>query len=167
MIAVKFMYDKESRAAPPIHAHTSLSDCAIIISHFAITSRMLSDSTATHAQKNSPKSFDHNSLKLSVEEQIMAATSILVVLILTQLLVVSIVAADSRSDEERRQAVCKGLRATGHVPPLAHPANSAVLMDSWNYQNLLPPRTGAVWQQVDNDTNNIVGLATNVSSDEY
>ena len=101
----------------------------------------------------------------------MASTNIFVVLVLSQLLAVNISAGDSESEEERRQAFCTELRSTGtgrHVPSLAYPANLAVLMDSWNYQNLLPPRTGAVWQQVDNDTNNMpVGLTTNVSRDAY
>ena len=41
-------------------------------------------------------------------------------------------------------------------------ANMRVLMDSQNYQNLLPPLTGAVWDQVDNDMDNSYGLTTNV-----
>ena len=46
---------------------------------------------------------------------------------------------------------------------LAYSANIKVLMDSRNYQNLLPQRTGAVWDLVNNDTNNPVGTITNVS----
>ena len=38
-----------------------------------------------------------------------------------------------------------------------------ILMDSWNYRNLLPVRTGSVWEQVDNDMNNVDTLTTNVS----
>ena len=37
------------------------------------------------------------------------------------------------------------------------------LMDSRHYQNLLPPNTGAVWQEVDNDNNNPSGTTTDVS----
>ena len=37
------------------------------------------------------------------------------------------------------------------------------LMDSRHYQNLLPPHADAVWQRVDNDNNNPVGTATDVS----
>ena len=37
------------------------------------------------------------------------------------------------------------------------------LMDSRHYQNLLPPHTDAVWQEVDNDNNNPVGTITDVS----
>ena len=45
----------------------------------------------------------------------------------------------------------------------AYSANMRVLMDSWNYLNLLPPRIGAVWDQVDNDVNNPDRFTTNVS----
>ena len=58
---------------------------------------------------------------------------------------------------------CKDLRTQGTVPIPAYSANMRVLMDSWNYQNLLPSRTGAVWDHVDNDNNNPVGTTTNVS----
>ena len=58
---------------------------------------------------------------------------------------------------------CKDLRTQGTAPIPAYSANMRVLMDSWNYQNLLPPRTGAVWDHVDNDNNNPVGTTTNVS----
>ena len=37
------------------------------------------------------------------------------------------------------------------------------LMDSRHYQNLLPPHTDAVWQEVDNDNNNPSGTTTDVS----
>ena len=63
-------------------------------------------------------------------------------------------------DEEQ---LCRALRAQAVAPIPAYSANMRVLMDSWNYQNLLPPRTGAVWDQVDNDTNNDDGITTNVS----
>jgi acyl-ACP thioesterase len=62
-------------------------------------------------------------------------------------------------DEEA--ARCEELRAYGVVPTPSYFANMRVLMDSWNYENLL--RTGAVWDQVDNDTNNPSGATTNVS----
>ena len=62
---------------------------------------------------------------------------------------------------------CKGLRAQGVAPIPAYSANMRVLMDSWNYVQLLPPRTGAVWDQVDNDTNNPDGVTTNVSLSKY
>ena len=40
------------------------------------------------------------------------------------------------------------------------------LMDSRHYQNLLPPHTNPVWQEVDNDNNNPSGTNTDVSSVE-
>ena len=63
-------------------------------------------------------------------------------------------------DEE---PLCEKLRAQGTAPIPAYSTNMRVLMDSWNYQNLLPDRTGSVWDQVDNDKNNPRGLTTNVS----
>ena len=62
-------------------------------------------------------------------------------------------------DEE---PLCEQFRAEGVVPIPAYSANMRVLMDSWNYQNLLPTRTGAVWDQVDNDDNNPSGITANV-----
>ena len=64
-------------------------------------------------------------------------------------------------DEER---LCQDLRRTGVAPTPNYAPNMAILMDSNNYQNLLPNRTGAVWQQVDNDVNNDPRLTTNVSN---
>ena len=64
-------------------------------------------------------------------------------------------------DEE---TLCEELRPLGVAPTPAYSTNMRVLMDSWNYQNLLPPHTGAVWDQVDNDTRNSPSLTTNVSS---
>ena len=58
--------------------------------------------------------------------------------------------------------LCEQLRAQGAAPIPAYSANMRVLMDSWNYQNLLPGRNGAVWDQVDNDVNNPSGTTTNV-----
>ena len=47
-------------------------------------------------------------------------------------------------------------------PPLS--SHAAVLMDSYNYLVLLGDEgSGAVWQQVDLDTNNIEGIGTEVS----
>ena len=64
-------------------------------------------------------------------------------------------------DEQLQQ--CGLLRAAGAAPVPTYSANMRVLMNSWNYQNLLPPRTGAVWDQVDNDNNNPVGITSTVS----
>ena len=64
---------------------------------------------------------------------------------------------------EDREPLCLMLRAQGAAPIPEYTPNMSVLMDSWDYQNLLPDRAGAVWQQVDNDTNNVEQLTTNVS----
>ena len=71
------------------------------------------------------------------------------------------VGAVAPGDEE---PLCANLRAGGVAPIPAYSANTRVLMDSWNYENLLPQRTGAVWDQVDNDMNNpsYGGTTTNV-----
>ena len=37
------------------------------------------------------------------------------------------------------------------------------LMDSRHYQNLLPPHANPVWQEVDNDNNNLADFTTDVS----
>ena len=66
-------------------------------------------------------------------------------------------------DEESSFAFCRSLRSEGAIPNLSYTANIAVLMDSMNYAELLPPRSGAVWEQVDNDDNNPAELTTNVS----
>ena len=63
-------------------------------------------------------------------------------------------------DEE---PLCQQLRAQGAAPIPNYTPNMRVLMDSWNYQNLLPARIGAIWEQVDNDSNNPTGTITNVS----
>ena len=73
----------------------------------------------------------------------------------------TIVASVAPGDED--QLLCEQLRSVGAAPIPAYSANMRVLMDSWNYQNLLPPRTGAVWDQVDKDTNNREVTTTNVS----
>ncbi len=49
------------------------------------------------------------------------------------------------------------------TPPPVHPPNSRILMDSYNYINLLPPHNGPAWQMVDNDNNNLPGRGTEVS----
>lgn len=62
-------------------------------------------------------------------------------------------------DEERE--ICLTLRGQGAAPTPSYAPNMRVLMDSFNYQSMLPPRTGAVWAQVDNDTNNRDEVTTN------
>ena len=49
------------------------------------------------------------------------------------------------------------------ISPPVYPPNSHVLLDSFNYFNLLPPQDGPVWQEVDLDENNVVGSRTSVS----
>ena len=48
-------------------------------------------------------------------------------------------------------------------PPVVHPLSTKVLMDSFNYLNLLPPHSQAVWQHLDLDNNNEFGAGTEVS----
>ena len=79
---------------------------------------------------------------------------------LTLLIFVAVSAGVAPGDED--QPLCELLRAGEGAPIPAYSANMRVLMDSWNYQNLLPPRTGAVWDHVDNDENNFPGITTNV-----
>ena len=81
------------------------------------------------------------------------------ILMLVSLAVVTTSAGVAPRDEE---PFCSNLRAIGAAPIPAYSANMKVLMDSRNYQNLLPPRTGAVWDQVDNDENNPSGETTRV-----
>ena len=82
-------------------------------------------------------------------------------LMLMSLAVVTTSAGVATGDEEL--GTCSNLRSQGAAPIPAYSANMRVLMDSWNYQNLLSPRPGAVWEQVDNDENNSLQETTNVS----
>ena len=88
-------------------------------------------------------------------------TSALWVVLLLELLVFADTGSSVAPGDE--EPLCRQLRADRVAPIPAYSANIRVLMDSWNYLNLLPPRTRAVWDQVDNDTNNPVGITTNVS----
>ena len=63
---------------------------------------------------------------------------------------------------EHEEPLCRQLRAVGIAPLPAYSANIRVLMDSWNYENLLPPHNRAVWDQVDKDNSNVDGVTTNV-----
>ena len=58
---------------------------------------------------------------------------------------------------------CDVLRASGTIPTPDYDPTTRVLMDTWNYNNLLPDHTGSVWEQVDNDNNNPVATTSNVS----
>ena len=88
------------------------------------------------------------------------ASALWVVLLVELLLVVNPGSSVAPGDKE---VICNNLRSQGAAPIPAYSANMKVLMDSWNYQNLLPPRSEAVWDQVDNDTNNSPEITTNVS----
>ena len=87
------------------------------------------------------------------------ASALWVALLVELLPIVSPGSSVAPGDEE---PICEQLRSLGAAPIPVYTANMRVLMDSWNYQHLLPPRSGAVWDQVDNDANNRVGEATNV-----
>ena len=83
-----------------------------------------------------------------------------VLLVLYTVASVVVAAGVAPGDEEQ---FCQDLRTGGLAPILDYDANMRILMDSYNYQNLLPPRQGAVWDQVDDDDNNAGGITTNVS----
>ena len=89
------------------------------------------------------------------------ASALWVTLLVELLLKVNHGSSVAPGDEE--QLFCENLRSIGAAPTPSYSANMRVLMDSWNYQNLLPPRAGAVWDQVDNDRNNPTNLTINVS----
>ena len=97
-------------------------------------------------------------LKSSARERM--ASALRVALLVELLILVNPGSSVAPRDEELR---CRELRAQGIALIPAYSDNMRVLMDSWNYLSLLPPRTGAVWDQVDNDMNNPVGTTTNVS----
>ena len=73
--------------------------------------------------------------------------------------IVARASAVAPGDEE---PLCDELRAVGSIPTPDYDPTMRVLMDTWNYNNLLPPQSGAVWQQVDDDNNNQPGATTNV-----
>lgn len=87
----------------------------------------------------------------------------MVTLLLALLFQLSMIANGATTAPGDEESVCFDLRASGIAPIPAYSANMNVLMDSWNYLNLLPPRFNAVWDQVDNDVNNPAGFTTNVS----
>ena len=47
--------------------------------------------------------------------------------------------------------LCQQLRANGTAPTPNYATSIRVLLDSWNYENLLPPHLGAVWTEVNID----------------
>ena len=84
------------------------------------------------------------------------------VLVLALLCVVSEVVAQSVAPGDEEDD-CRDLRERMIIETPNYAPNMAILMDSDNYRNLLPNRTGAVWQEVDNDVNNDPTMTTNVS----
>ena len=73
-------------------------------------------------------------------------------------ILVSVTSAGAPGDED---SFCTNeLPLSGTTPP----TNLKILLDSYNYVNLLPPQDGAVWQAVDNDNNNGAGRGTEVKS---
>ena len=84
----------------------------------------------------------------------------MVVFLLTLLQLIVVVSTVAPGDEE---PPCDELRALGSIPTLDYTPTMRVLMDTVNYFNLLPVRTGSVWEQVDNDNNNPAGTTSNVS----
>ena len=78
--------------------------------------------------------------------------------------VISLAGGISIAQGDEGREICQSLRSMGAASIPGYAPNMRALMDSWNYQNLLPPRTGAVWDQVDNDTRNHGSITTNVSN---
>ena len=101
-----------------------------------------------------------------LNERLKGDMSLQGVLLLALLCVISEVVAQSVAPGDEDD-FCVTLRASGNAPIPNYAPNMAILMDSNNYQNLLPNRTGAVWQQVDNDVNNDPRITTNVSRSRY
>ena len=83
-----------------------------------------------------------------------------VVLLLLKVTWVAVMAVGTAPGDE--EDLCADLRSDGVVPIPSYSPTTRILMDSWNYQNLLS-RMGAVWIQVDNDVNNPSDTTTNVS----
>ena len=79
--------------------------------------------------------------------------------VLYVMILVSIISA--RAPEDGNLFCTNELLSSGTIPP-SYPPNSKILLDSYNYVNLLPPQDGAVWQEVDNDNNNEAGRGTEV-----
>ena len=79
-------------------------------------------------------------------------TSALLVALLVEL-VVLINPGSSVAPGDEDQSFCERLRALGAAPIPGYSASMRVLMDSWNYQNLLSDHVDArtVWNQVEDD----------------
>jgi hypothetical protein len=89
--------------------------------------------------------------------------SLSVVLVACVISAIELAAGISIAPGDEEGGICQSLRSSGAAPTPGYAPNMRVLMDSLNYQNLLPPRVGAVWDQVDNDTSNSGSMTTNVS----
>ena len=76
--------------------------------------------------------------------------------VLYAMILVSIISARAPGDGDLFCSTNE-LQSSGTIPPI-YPPNSKILLDSYNYINLLPP----VWQAVDNDNNNEAGRGTEV-----
>ena len=87
----------------------------------------------------------------------------MVVVLLTLDLLLQLLVAVSAVAPGDEEPFCDVLRQRGSIPTPDYDLTMKVLMDTWNYNNLLPPRMGAVWEQVDNDVNNPPAVTTNVS----
>ena len=86
-----------------------------------------------------------------------------VVLLACVISVIELAAGISIAPRDAEGEICPSIRAGGAAPTPSYAPSMKVLMDSWNYQNLIRSR-GGVWDQVDNDTSNSGGmLTTNVS----
>ena len=66
--------------------------------------------------------------------------------LLPLLIVVSVVVMAAGLAPGDEDPLCQELRANVTA------SNIRVLLDSWNYQNLLPPHEGAVWTELHNTT---------------
>ena len=88
------------------------------------------------------------------------------VLVLALLCVISEVVAQSVAPGDEDDD-CRLFRERMIIGTPNYAPNMAILMDSDNYINLLPNRTRAVWQQVDNDVNNDPRSTTNVSHNYF
>ena len=79
--------------------------------------------------------------------------------------VAALVARASAVAPGDEEGLCNNLRASGTIPTPDYDPTMRILMDTVNYLNLLPVRSGSVWEQVDNDDNNPTAVTTNVSVD--
>ena len=79
--------------------------------------------------------------------------------VLYVMILVSIITARAPGDGDYFCTI--QLPSSGTISPI-YPPKLRILLDSYNYVNLLPPHDNAVWQAVDNDVNNEAGRLTKV-----